>query len=214
MIRSSSLVLALAALALGSCSQSSEPVAAAGPRAQAEGPSSTAQPKTSEAEAFTQAPLAEAPILAGTVTFGGELAQLTEGTVMIMASSDLGAMFARRFDLAPTSPEYGPGLGEDGLPFRLGELDNISGQGDLGGSWTLRVYYDQDGDAGTTEDMARGTVEAVAGDVELTVVLDGALGEGGFGGHDLLGTTPELPASHPELPELPELPSGHPPLGQ
>ncbi len=140
MIRSSSLVLALAALALGSCSQSSEPVAAAGPRAQAEGPSSTAQPKTSEAEAFTQAPLAEAPILAGTVTFGGELAQLTEGTVMIMASSDLGAMFARRFDLAPTSPEYGPGLGEDGLPFRLGELDTISGQAaGLCASTTIRT---------------------------------------------------------------------------
>jgi hypothetical protein len=164
-----------------------------------------------QTEGFTQAPLAEAPILAGRVAFGGELAELQDGTVMIMATSELGAMLARRFDLAPQSAEYGPGLEAGGLPFRLGEQDNISGQRDLGGSWSLRVYYDRDGDAGTTEDMARGTVEAVAGDVALVVVLDGPLGEGGFGGHDMLGTTPKLPAAHPAIPELP---TGHPPLDQ
>lgn len=211
MTRSIPAALALFALGLGSCSESPAPVAAAGPANESDSTAAVSTEAGAPAGEFRQAPLAEAPVLAGRVTFGGELATLEEGTVMVMASSDLGAMMARRFDLAPESPEYGPGRDESGLPFRLGELDNISGQRDLGGHWSLRVYYDRDGDAGTMDDMARGSVEADAGDVAISLELDGPLGEGGFGGHDMLGTTPELPAAHPALPELP---SGHPPLGQ
>jgi len=201
MIRPSlGIALILSSFTIVACSQEPEAV---------EGTASTAQGREAapgdphaglaeDAPVLEQEAVTTSPILAGTIAFSGELSGASVGIVMVMATNEAQVMMLRRFDLAPESGAYGPGLVDGSLAFRLGASDGFDPSADYAsGSYNLRFVYSQDMDASSKADNATIDHVAAPGDLGIAITFEGPLGSGApVAGH---GDAPEgkvMPAGH------------------